>query len=37
VCLAGPARYLVVVHAVTNGWCALYETETSELTPLGLA
>jgi hypothetical protein len=34
VCLAGPARYLVVVHAVKDGWCALYDTETSELAPL---
>jgi hypothetical protein len=37
VCLAGPARYLVVVHAVKDGWCALYDTETSELRPLGTA
>jgi hypothetical protein len=34
VCLAGSARYLVVVHAACDGWCALYDTETSELTPL---
>jgi hypothetical protein len=33
VCLAGPDRYLVVVHAVWHGRCALYDTDTSQLTP----
>ena len=27
-------RYLVVVAAVCNGWCAIYDTETDVLTPL---
>ena len=27
--------YLVVVHAVWDGKCALFDTRTSELTPLG--
>ncbi len=26
-------RYLVAVHAVCDGWCALFDTETSELVP----
>lgn len=33
--LDSSTRHLVVVHAVSNGWCALYDTEASELTPLG--
>ena len=33
--LGGPTRYLVVVHAVWDGRCALFDTETNELTPLG--
>jgi predicted phosphodiesterase len=37
VCLAGPARYLLVVHAVKDGWCGVYDTETSELAPLRAA
>jgi hypothetical protein len=36
-CLAGPARYLVVAHAVWDGRCALYDTESGELTPFGEA
>ncbi len=28
-------RYLIVVAAVCDGWCALFDTETSVLTPLG--
>jgi predicted phosphodiesterase len=28
-------RYLVVVHAVWEGRCALFDTETNELTPIG--
>jgi hypothetical protein len=28
-------RYLVVVHAVWDGKCALFDTETNELTPFG--
>jgi predicted phosphodiesterase len=28
-------RYLVVVHAVWNGRCALFDTETNELVPFG--
>jgi hypothetical protein len=26
-------RHFVIVHAVTNGWCAVYDTETTELQP----
>lgn len=33
--LDGRNRYLVVVHAVWDGNCALYDTETGELTPFG--
>jgi hypothetical protein len=33
--LAGPARYLVVVHAVWHGRCALFDTETNLLSPFG--
>ena len=28
-------RHLVVVHAVSDGWCALFDTTTGELTPFG--
>jgi predicted phosphodiesterase len=28
-------RYLIVVGAVCDGWCALFDTETNLLTPLG--
>jgi hypothetical protein len=35
--LAPGRRWLVVVHAVLNGWCARYDTDTSELTPVRLA
>jgi hypothetical protein len=35
VCLERPARYLVVVHAVCEGRCALFDTETGDLTPFG--
>jgi len=34
--LAPPDRYLVVVAAVCEGWCATYETKTGELTPIFL-
>jgi predicted phosphodiesterase len=30
----GEGRYLVVIHAVCNGWCALHDTDTSELRPV---
>jgi hypothetical protein len=33
--LEPPERYLVVV-AVCEGWCATYDTESFELTPIGL-
>jgi hypothetical protein len=33
--LAGTDRYLVVVHAVSQGRCALFDTEAGLLTPLG--
>lgn len=33
--LDGGTRCLVVVHAVSNGRCALFDTETSVLSPLG--
>lgn len=32
--LAAPERYLVVVAAVCEGKCAVYDTDTGELTPL---
>ncbi len=35
--LAPPQRYLVVVHAVLDGWCATYDTETCKLTPRALS
>ena len=35
VCLDGGRRYLVVVHAVWDGRCALFDTRTGELTPFG--
>jgi hypothetical protein len=35
VCLAGGDRYLVVVHAVWDGKCALFDTKTCDLTPFG--
>jgi Calcineurin-like phosphoesterase superfamily domain len=35
VCLGSGHRYLAVVHAVWNGRCALFDTETNILTPLG--
>lgn len=28
-------RYLVVIHAVWDGKCALFDTETGDLTPFG--
>ena len=28
-------RYLVVVHGVWDGRCALFETQTGKLTPFG--
>lgn len=27
-------RYLVVIHAVCDGWCAMYDTETCRLYPM---
>jgi predicted phosphodiesterase len=30
-----PERYLVVVHAVWDGKCALFDTQTGDLTPFG--
>jgi hypothetical protein len=33
--LDGPTRYLVVAHAVRDGRCALFDTETNELVPFG--
>jgi len=35
-CLDRANRYLVVVHAVWDGKCALYDSETGELTPFGV-
>jgi len=32
--LDGRDRYLVLVSAVVEGWCAMFETEQSELTPI---
>jgi hypothetical protein len=29
--LARPERWFVVVHAVANGWCARYDTDSGEL------
>jgi hypothetical protein len=29
------ARHLIVVHAVCDGKCALFDTRTGELTPFG--
>jgi len=36
-CLDCADRYLVVLHAVWDGKCALYDTRTGELTPFGEA
>jgi hypothetical protein len=35
VCLDSGHRYLVVVHAVCDGKCALFDTQTGDLTPFG--
>src|SRR6516162_1698695 len=35
VCLDKANRYLVVIHAVWDGKCALFDTKTAELTPFG--
>lgn len=35
--LSPPDRWLVVVAAVCDGWCAVYDTDTHWLTPLRLA
>jgi hypothetical protein len=35
VCLDCEKRYLVAVHAVWNGKCALFDTKTGNLTPFG--
>jgi hypothetical protein len=32
--LRGPDRYLVVVAPVVDGWCATFDTEQFELTPI---
>jgi hypothetical protein len=34
--LEPPERFLVVVAAVCDGWCAMYDTQSCELTPIGL-
>jgi hypothetical protein len=34
-CLDRGNRYLVVVHAVCDGKCALFDTKTGDLTPFG--
>lgn len=34
--LSEPDRYLVVVSAVVDGWCAMFETERSILVPIPL-
>jgi hypothetical protein len=34
--LPAPERYLVVVAAVCDGWCATYDTASGELTPIFL-
>ena len=36
-CLDCPTRYLVVLHAVCDGRCALFDTETGNLIPFGEA
>ena len=33
VILDAAERFFVIVHAVTNGWCAILDTDTSEFTP----
>jgi hypothetical protein len=35
VSLGSQNRYLVVVHGVWDGKCALFDTKTGELTPFG--
>lgn len=35
VCLDSAKRHLVVVHAVCDGKCALFDTKTGNLTPFG--
>jgi predicted phosphodiesterase len=37
ICLNSTARHLVVIHAVWDGNCALYDTNTCVLTPFGTA
>jgi hypothetical protein len=32
--LDSATRHFVVIHAVWDGWCALFDTQTNELTPL---
>jgi hypothetical protein len=34
-CLDRSNRFLVVIHAVRDGKCALFDTQTGELTPFG--
>jgi len=31
--LARAQRYQIIIHAVMNGWCALFDTENEELVP----
>jgi hypothetical protein len=33
--LDGQNRYLVVIHAVWDGKCALFDTKAGDLTPFG--
>lgn len=35
--LAPPRRYLLILHALVEGHCAIYDTDTFALTPLRLA
>lgn len=32
--MCGPDRYLALVSAVVEGWCAVFDTEVGELTPI---
>lgn len=36
ICLESADRYLMVVAAVCDGWCATYDTDSRELTPIRL-
>ena len=35
--LAPPRRYLMILHALVEGHCAVFDTDTAEFTPLRLA